>query len=634
MAESFLDSRRRTPIKISLDFVLICTAALWAWYVSFSQVSFPADPLPFILVVMCVRLPVHIIFDLHKVSWRNISRYDATRLAAASITGSVITAVLFRILPDPFNIYDLARPYLLFFTESAFNFLLLSSVRMAARAIASSSKQAGANKQRQIVIVGAGAAGMALAYQIQETMNGYKITGFVDDDPQKKNYSMRGIPVLGPTTELVDIVRRTDAEEIIIAIPSLAPERLRSMMTACEVSRIPIRILPPLKELIGGKADFAALRELRMEDLLPRAEVKLDKEAITGYLHGRTVLVTGGGGSIGSELCRQAMAAGASQLLILGRGENSVFEIHQELGEHAGACDLLPVICDVQDYAALENVFSKHKPDVVFHAAAHKHVPLMEHYPYEAIKNNIIGTRNVAALAVKYNIKRFVLVSTDKAVRPSSVMGATKRMAEKIVKAHAAVSDANMVSVRFGNVLGSRGSVVGIMTRQIRKRLPVTVTDPEMVRYFMTIPEAVQLILQAGAIGGRGEVFVMDMGHPVRILDLAHDLIRLSGLVPNQDIPIRITGQRPGEKIREELFTVAEEDGAVKRGHFYIAPPENIDLQELTATGEKLQEAAHRQDVGTITAILKEAIPSFTRTDTAKAKVSVKEEHKEEPINA
>jgi FlaA1/EpsC-like NDP-sugar epimerase len=628
-----LDFKYRTAVKISVDFILICTAALWSWYASFSQVSVPGEPFLFVLAIISIRLPIYIIYNLHKISWRNISRYDITQLSAGSITGGVIIALLFRAFSDPFYIHALIRPYLLFVTESAFNLLLLSSVRISARAIASHNKQAGTNRQRRVIIVGAGSAGMALAYQIQETMTGYKIAGFVDDDLQKKNYSMRGIPVMGQTAELEDIVHHTGAEEIIIAIPSLKPERLRKVMIACEAGQVPIRILPPLQELIGGKADLAALREVRMDDLLPRAEVKLDKEAITGYLHGRTVLVTGGGGSIGSELCRQAMAAGAARLLILGRGENSIFEIHQELSEQAGNCHLVPVICDVQDYSALENTFRHFKPDVVFHAAAHKHVPLMEQYPYEAIKNNIIGTRNIAGLAVKYNIQRFVLVSTDKAVRPSSVMGATKRMAEKIVKVHAVASNINMVSVRFGNVLGSRGSVVNIMTRQIRKRLPVTVTDPEMVRYFMTIPEAVQLILQAGAIGGRGEVFVMDMGHPVRIMDMAHDLIRLSGLIPNQDIPIRIIGQRPGEKIKEELFTVAEENGAIKQGYFYIAPPEDIDPQELYIILDKLKEAAQQQDIGMITAILKEAIPSFARSDIVRAKVMVNEESKEEIVN-
>jgi len=628
-----LEFKYRTVIKIGIDFILICTAALWSWYVSFSQVSVPGEPFLFILAIICIRFPINIIYNLHNMSWRNVSRYDITQLSAGSITGGVIIALLFRAFSDPFYIHALIRPYLLFVTESAFNLLLLSSVRVSARAIASHNKQAGTNRQRRVIIVGAGSAGMALAYQIQETMAGYKIVGFVDDDLRKKNYSMRGIPVMGQTAELEDIVHQTGAEEIIIAIPSLEPERLRKVMISCEAGQVPIRILPPLKELIGGKADIAALREVRMDDLLPRAEVKLDKEAITGYLHDRTVLVTGGGGSIGSELCRQAMAAGAARLLILGRGENSIFEIHQELAEQIDACNLVPIICDIQDCCALENVFRSFKPDVIFHAAAHKHVPLMEQYPYEAIKNNIIGTRNIASLAVKYGVQRFVLVSTDKAVKPSSIMGATKRMAEKIIKAHAIASNINMVSVRFGNVLGSRGSVVNTMTRQIHKRLPVTVTDPEMVRYFMTIPEAVQLILQAGAIGGRGEVFVMDMGHPVRIMDMAYDLIRLSGLIPNQDIPIRITGRRPGEKIKEELFTVAEENGAIKEGYFYIAPPEDIDLQELSATLDKLKEAAQRQDIGTITAILKEAIPTFTRSDVARARVLVNEESKEGSIN-
>ena len=295
---------------------------------------------------------------------------------------------------------------------------------------------------------------------------------------------------------------------------------------------------------------------------------------ICQYLCDRSVLVTGGGGSIGSELCRQVLRAGAKRLLVLGRGENSVFEIVQELAEYDGDCEVVPIICDVRDREALGRIFVRHAPDVVFHAAAHKHVPLMEMYPAEAVKNNVMGTLNVVELAARHRAERLVLISTDKAVRPSSVMGATKRIGEMIVKAYAAAHGANMVSVRFGNVLGSRGSVVRVMQRQIERRLPVTVTDADMVRYFMTIPEAVQLVLQAGAVGGQGQVFVLEMGYPVRILDLARDLIRLSGLVPEQDIPIRIIGRRPGEKVKEEVFSKARgEPGGVGRPDLHRSFP-------------------------------------------------------------
>ncbi|MDQ3813534.1 MAG: SDR family NAD(P)-dependent oxidoreductase, partial [Armatimonadota bacterium] len=370
-------------------------------------------------------------------------------------------------------------------------------------------------------------------------------------------------------------------------------------------------ILPPLRELIGGRADFKALREVRMEDLLPRPEVQLDRESISRYLNGRTVLVTGGGGSIGGELCRQALKAGATRLLVLGRGENSVFEMMQELNELNGHCELVPVICDVRDRPALEQVFERYHPQVVFHAAAHKHVPLMEQYPCEAIKNNVVGTLNVVQLAVQYQVERFVLVSTDKAVDPTSVMGATKRLCEMIVQGYAVINGTNMVSVRFGNVLGSRGSVVPTMTRQIRRRLPVTVTDPDMVRYFMTIPEAVQLILQAGAVGGCGEVFILDMGHPVRILDLAHDLIRLYGLVPHQDIAINIVGRRPGEKVREDILTALEAAGAEKNGVFFMATPQLVELSHLLDQIDQLRILSQAGEDEQVVKLIQSILPDF-----------------------
>jgi FlaA1/EpsC-like NDP-sugar epimerase len=334
------------------------------------------------------------------------------------------------------------------------------------------------------------------------------------------------------------------------------------------------------------------------------------------FLNGKTVLVTGGGGSIGRELCRQILHVGASRLLVLGRGENSVYEAVQELSELKGDCTVVPVICDVQNRAALRGVFDCYDPDVVLHAAAHKHVPLMEQYPAEAVRNNIVGTLNIVRLSVEYGVERFVLVSTDKAVDPSSVMGSSKRVAEMIVKGYAVTRNANMVSVRFGNVLGSRGSVVPLMTRQIKNGQPVTVTDPEMVRYFMTIPEAGQLILQAGAMGGCGEVFVLDMGYPVKIIDLARDLIRLSGLVPDQDVAIRVTGRRPGEKLREDFLSKMEAAGAQKNGHFYIAPPEPVALDALLERVRELRIAAAAGESDRIVQLLEGIVPSF-RPDAA-----------------
>jgi FlaA1/EpsC-like NDP-sugar epimerase len=599
----------RCAAKLAIDTVLMSAAAGWAWMVSFGQMPGLSSPLPFIALVLCARIPIYVWFSVYRMPWRKVSRHDVMWLAASAGAGVVAIAFLLSVLPDPFALRDAARPYLLLATEPALYLVLLGGLRIAVRSAASRHRQNGHG--RATIVVGTGDAARSLAWQLQESITEYRVVGFVDDDPSKQALRILGKSVLGTTEDLVKLVHEMEVEQIVVAIPSLSAARLREILRACEKSGAQVRILPPLRELMHSGVRVGALREVQVEDLLPRSEVQLDHAAIARYLRGRTVLVTGGGGSIGRELCRQILKTGAARLLVLGRGENSVYEAVQELSDIKGECEVIPVICDVQNLIGLRHVFELYAPEVVFHAAAHKHVPLMERYPAEAVRNNIVGTLNVVRLSVQFMVKRFVLVSTDKAVEPSSVMGTSKRVAEMIVKAHALARDANMVSVRFGNVLGSRGSVVPSMTRQIRKGLPVTVTDPEMVRYFMTVSEAVQLVLQAGAVGGRGEVFVLDMGYPVRIMDLAHDLIRLSGLVPNQDVPIRVTGRRPGEKLREDFLSKLEAAGAQKTGQFYIAPAEGIMLDALLEQIQALRSAAAESDGEKIVSLLHEIVPAF-----------------------
>lgn len=583
-----LQLRQRSAVKIGADLALVAVAAAWSWFAAFGQVPQPGSPVPFIVAVLCARVPIYLAFRLHRVSWRTVSWQDMLGLVATAALGPPAIALVLFVLPEPFTLRALVRPHLIFATEPALYVLLLSGVRITTRALASSRTRSEA--ARRIIIAGAGEAGRSLAFQIQEsTANAWDIVGFVDDDAGKRGERIRGIPVLGRISDLPRLARDLTADQIVIAIPSLSPKGLREMLKTCEATGVPVRILPRLRELAGGVADPTQIREVRVEDLLPRPEVKLDREAISRYLAGKTVLVTGGGGSIGKELCRQVLMAGAAQVLVLGRGENSVFEAVQELSELDAEGEVVPVICDIRDRDAVAAVFERFAPQVVFHAAAHKHVPLMEMYPAEAVKNNVFGTLNLVQVSVEREVESFVLVSTDKAVDPSSVMGATKRIAEMIVKAYAVENGTSMVSVRFGNVLGSRGSVIPTMQRQIRLRRPVTVTDPEMVRYFMTIPEAVALIVQAGATGGRGEVFVLDMGHAVRIIDLAYDLIRLSGLVPGQDVPVRIIGRRPGEKIKEDILGDLERTGARKNGHFYIADPRAVNLSRLLGSVGRLE---------------------------------------------
>ena len=619
-------------VKVSVDIGLILIAAGWTWLISFGQVPSPGSPLPFMVAVLCARLFIYFALRLHHLSWLHVSRYDVLWLALSAALGPIAIGLLLRVLPEPFTLRALVRPDLILAAEPAFYLVLLCGARITARALASDPQDGDA--KHRVLIVGAGAAARSLAFQIQEQKAAYHIVGLVDDNRRLHGRRLRGLRVLGSTDELPRLVRELSVQEIVIAIPSLEPERLRELLAICEPLEVPVRTLPPLREMIGDKrkVDPSTLREVRMEDLLPRPEVQPDHAATARYLGGKSVLVTGGGGSIGGELCRQAVAAGANNVLVLGRGENSVFEMVQELCESNGACGIVPVVCDVRDRPALDRIFARHRPDVVFHAAAHKHVPMMEQYPSEAIKNNVVGTLNVVELSLAHKVESFVMVSTDKAVEPCNVMGASKRICEMIVKGYAAQHHANMVCVRFGNVLGSRGSVVPTMRSQIRRRLPVTVTDPDMVRFFMTIPEAVQLILQAGAIGGCGEVFVLDMGRPVRILDLAHDLIRLSGLVPDQDIEVRIIGKRPGEKMYEDILTSKEAEHAEKNGPFFMAAPQNVELPALLEKIERLRTAGEHGEDAQIPNLIREVIPDFCPDENTPLQIGATQNNRAMPV--
>ncbi len=431
-------------------------------------------------------------------------------------------------------------------------------------------------RRQRVLIAGAGDAG---AMVVRELRNhpalGYEPVGFVDDDPRKKGLYLLDVPILGDRYDIPRLVEELQVDEIIIAMPSVPGRVVRELVEIGKTTRARLKTVPGIYELINGRVSVSQIREVQVEDLLGREPVKLDLEEIASYLAGQVVLVTGAGGSIGSELCRQIARFRPASLVLLDCSENNLFEIEQELRErHPG--HICAELADVRDGARVEQIFERYRPQVVFHAAAYKHVPMMERCPEQAVSNNILGTYIVAAAALRFQSKIFILVSTDKAVRPLSVMGATKRAAEMLIqylneKGRKENLPTRFAAVRFGNVLGSRGSVIPIFKRQIARGGPVTVTHPEMVRYFMTIPEAVQLIIQAGALAEGGEIFVLDMGEPVKIVDLARDLIRLSGLVPGRDIEIRFTGIRPGEKLKEELFTPQEERTATRNSRIFIA---------------------------------------------------------------
>ena len=476
---------------------------------------------------------------------------------------------------------------------------------------------------QHVLIAGAGEAGMMVLREIRANpQTGLIPIGFVDDDPDKRGRLIHRLRVWGDRTVIPLLVREHHVEQVIIAMPSATGKAIRGIVDICEQAGVRARIIPGMYELLSGAASIGQLRDVQIEDLLRREPVHTDTAQIAALIRGRRVLVTGAGGSIGSELCRQIVRCEPAELIILGHGENSIFEIANELGaaritHHVSR--ITAVIADIRDTGRLAAVFAAHRPEIVFHAAAHKHVPLMEDNVEDAITNNVLGTRTLVEASIAAGVSHFVLISTDKAVNPSSVMGATKRVAELIVQEAAQRTGRAFVAVRFGNVLGSRGSVVPFFQKQIAAGGPVTVTDPEMRRYFMTIPEAVQLVLQAAALGHGGELFVLDMGEPVRITDLARDLIRLSGLEPDREIEIRFTGLRPGEKLFEELFLENEDYSRTRHEKIFVCRngTEHGEGESSQVAVDALIAAAQRGEAGEVRRRLQELVPEYQGKDTA-----------------
>lgn len=463
--------------------------------------------------------------------------------------------------------------------------------------------------RENLLIVGAGDAGAMLARELEQNDAAtISIVGFVDDDEKKQKGRLAGFPILGTTRDIPAVVRKHKIDTIVIAIPSADGDAVRRIDRQCRKTGANVRTMPGIYEMISGEAGMGELREIRLEDLLRRDPIQLDFDQITGYIAGKTVLITGAGGSIGSELSRQISRVGAKEIILLGRGENSIYEIHQELKRKFPEQTYHTVIANITDKDRMARIFKRFHPQVVFHAAAHKHVPLMEIQPDEAVRNNVFGTKNVAELADENQAEIFVLISTDKAVNPTSVMGATKRTAELVLQEINQHSKTKFVTVRFGNVLGSRGSVVPLFEKQIAAGGPVTVTHKEMTRFFMTIPEAVQLVLQAGSQAEGGEVFLFDMGKPVKINDMAEDLIRLHGLTPGRDIKIVYTGLRPGEKLYEELLTSEEGTTSTKHKKIFKARIQPLDEADLKQSLQTLQKTTDRK---ILLQTLKHMIPTY-----------------------
>lgn len=463
-----------------------------------------------------------------------------------------------------------------------------------------------------VMLIGAGEAGSIILQEFKNSKFVEKeIVCVIDDDPKKWGTFIHGVPVVGGRRKITQSVVRFGIQEIVLAIPTLKPHERKNIINICQQTGCKMSTLPGIYQLINCDVKVSMLRDVQIEDLLGREAVRTDLESIMSYVKDQKVMVTGGGGSIGSELCRQIADDQPKQLIIIDNYENAAYELQMELGRKHPELDVIVLIVSVQNRRKIREIFEQYKPDLVFHAAAHKHVPLMEYSPCEAIKNNVFGTMNVASEANRSGVKRMVLISTDKAVRPTNIMGASKRICEMVIQTYNQRSKTEYVAVRFGNALGSNGSVVPLFKQQIREGGPVTVTHPDIIRYFMTIPEAVSLVLQAGAYAQGGEIFILDMGEPVKILDLAENMIRLSGLVPGEDIEIKFTGLRPGEKLYEELLIDDDNKKETANKRIFIGQPIKIDEAEFDEKMKELEKATFSEDEN-IRQVVKKLVPEYT----------------------
>ncbi len=550
-------SRNRIVLVGDLLLIIVCVLGSIILRIPFGArlYDFRFQIVTMLVVALLVKPVVYYLFGLYRRLWEYASIRELKLIAIAVTTASILVTVIVLIVSFLNPHWEYSRGVLVI--DYVLSLLAVGGLRFSYRVISESQSTArqSESRPRRVLIVGAGDAGALVVREMQRNPQAnLNPVGFVDDDPAKQKQEIHGTPVIGKLDELPRLIDAKKVEEVIIAIPSAPGQVVRKVADICRIKNIPSRTMPSLHELIGGKVSVNRLREVDITDLLRRAPAYIDSDLVGLSLGGRRVLVTGAGGSIGRELCRQIARWEPAELFLLGHGENSIFETVIELEQSYPPLKLHPLIADIRDKGHIDHIFSTCQPQVVFHAAAHKHVPLMQANIEEAISNNVLGTRTIVDASIDHNVERLVMISTDKAICPTSVYGATKRIGEMIILDAARRTGKSFSVVRFGNVLGSRGSVVLQFKRQIDYGGPVTITHPDMERYFMTIPEAVHLVLQASAMGKGGEVFVLDMGEQIKILDLAHDLIRLSGLEPGKDVEIVFTGIRPGEKLSEALW--------------------------------------------------------------------------------
>lgn len=547
-------------------------------------------------------------FNLYEKVWRYAGIHELLTIVYA-VTVALAPFFLYAMITGG-RVYPRGVIVIVWFSSIFF----LGGIRFILRIASQEMAPGRIQGAKRVFIVGANDIGeMALRELQRHRLSGYIPVGFIDDDPSRKNVVIHGVPVLGGKDDLNRLIEERHIDELIIAFSS--PSLVRSIVTQCEKLKVGLKIIPSLSEIIDGRVAVNQIREVQIQDLLEREPVSLDMERISSYINDKRILITGAGGSIGSEICRQLVRLCPGELILLGHGENSIYEICVELSRKTDV-PLRSVIGDIRDFNRLNHIFSQYRPQVVFHAAAHKHVPLMENNIVEAVSNNIFGTKNLAELSDRHGVERFIFLSTDKAVNPVSIMGSTKRMAELIVTRMAVNSKTEFVAVRFGNVLGSRGSVVPTFAQQIKMGGPVTVTSENMTRFFMTIPEAVQLVIQAGAIGGHGEIFILDMGKPIRIIDLAKNMIRLSGFEVGTDIRIEVRGARPGEKIEEELVNYGECLEKTEVPKILKVATGELYIGELEKFLESLKEALEKQSEEQARSTLVQALSLFCRKES------------------
>lgn len=573
--------------------------------------------------VTIVRVGLLLSFNLYKPIWQYAAAKEFRALATAIILATVGLIGLSMLLKIA---------WVLFLIDGFYNFALIGFTKFSAQifqrdkgtvhrrpqsnkgaiGLHAGSQPSMQKPSTKVLIVGAGETGIGVLRALRNhPEKGYVPVGFIDDAPHKVGRSVAGLEVLGTTRDLTYIARKREIDEVVIAIPSAPGGKIRDIIRQCEYRGCQFKIVPNIHAILEGRASVSQIREVRFEDLLKRSTSQMDLAEVSKYLSGKRVMVTGAGGSIGSELCRQVAKLDPELLILFGRGENSLYHTDIELREFEPYLNRALVIGDIRDNAKVSQVTRKYRPDIIFHAAAHKHVKFMENHPDEAVKNNILGTQNLINAAIEHEVEAFILVSSDKAVNPTSVYGASKRVTEKLVQCKAKQNRTRFIAVRFGNVIGSRASVIPNFKRQIAKGGPVTVTHREATRYFMTIPEAVQLLIQAGAMGNDGEILMLDMGEPIKILDLAQDLIRLSGLEVDTDIKIEFTGLEPGEKLYEELLTPQEGVTATKHQRIFVAQLEQIAERQLLSQIEELSQLADALDSEGIVTKFQELVPTY-----------------------